>query len=277
MYNVNKDFFIKREDIMGYKNNKVGYRDGLLTSRAVIQKGDFAILPHDGLVENSIPGFEDTQISILASPRLGASFSDFIAKFNPGAKNTYGFGGEGIEVFVYIINGELLVKDEEKTYTLTSGGYAYFPAGSKMYFENMSNEVVEAFLYQRKYISLEGHKAHKVIGNSNDMEPIEYEGMQDVLLWNLLPTDDLGFDMNMHILEFKPAASHGYVETHYQEHGAYITSGKGMYNLDNQWYPVEKGDYIFMGPYVPQAAYAVDRNESLTYVYSKDANRNPGV
>ena len=50
-----------------------------------------------------------------------------------------------------------------------------------------------------------------------------------------------------------------------------------MYNLDNEWFPVEKGDYIFMGAYVPQAAYTVGRDEPLSYVYSKDANRNPGV
>ncbi len=28
--------------------------------------------------------------------------------------------------------------------------------------------------------------------------------------------------MNIHILTFQPGASHGYIETHYQEHGAFI-------------------------------------------------------
>jgi (S)-ureidoglycine aminohydrolase len=100
--------------------------------------------------------------------------------------------------------------------------------------------------------------------------------MKDVLLWDLLPTD-IGFDMNFHILSFEPGASHGYIETHVQEHGAYILSGQGMYNLDNNWMPVEKGDYIFMGAYVPQAAYAVGRGEPLRYLYSKDCNRDPKI
>lgn len=108
-------------------------------------------------------------------------------------------------------------------------------------------------------------------------EHIEYEGMKDVLLWDFLPTDDLGFDMNVHILSFEQGASHAYVETHYQEHGAYLISGQGMHNLDNEWYPVEKGDYLFMGSYSPQAAYAVGRGEPLAYVYSKDANRDPEI
>lgn len=263
---------------MGYKNNKTGYRDGLLTSRAVIKKNNYAIIPHDGLVNNVVPGFENTRISILGSPRIGASFSDFIAEFLEGGKNELGFGGEGIETFVYVIKGNLKVSGQDgEVHTLTDGGYAFFPVGEKMFFENGQTEMTEAFLYQREYEAIEGHQAHKVVGNRNDLTPIHYEGMEDVLLWDLLPTDDLGFDMNMHILSFEPAASHGYVETHYQEHGAYLLSGKGMYNLDNEWFPVEKGDYIFMAAYTPQAAYATDRNEPLSYVYSKDANRNPGV
>jgi (S)-ureidoglycine aminohydrolase len=80
--------------------------------------------------------------------------------------------------------------------------------------------------------------------------------------------------MNMHILSFEPGASHGYIETHVQEHGAYILSGQGVYNLDNQWIPVKKGDYIFMGAYSLQAGYGVGRGEAFSYIYSKDCNRD---
>lgn len=261
---------------MGYKNNKMGYRDGLLESRAIIEKGYYALIPHDGLVNNSVPGFENVNISILGSPRLGATFSDFIVEFLEGGKNELGFGGDEIETFVYVLSGKLKLSDEKESHELTDGGYAYFPAGEKMYFENLQSEMTEAYLYQRRYEPLEGHDTYKVVGNKSDLEAIEYEGMKDVLLYNFLPTD-LGFDFNMHILEFQPGASHGYIETHYQEHGAYLLSGKGVYNLDNNWVPVEKGDYLYMGPYVPQAAYAAGRGEPLSYIYSKDSNRNPGV
>ena len=67
----------------------------------------------------------------------------------------------------------------------------------------------------------------------------DYEGMSDVNFKNLLPTD-LNFDMNFHILSFETRGSHGYIETHYQEHGAILLSGEGMYNLDNNWMPVKK-------------------------------------
>lgn len=259
---------------LGYKNNKVGYREGLLTSRAIVEKNEYAIIPHDGLVQNSVPGFENVNISILGSPAIGASFNDYIVEFLEGGKNELGFGGEDVQTFVYVVSGKLNVSDGEETYELTEGGYAYFPAGELMYFENGQDEMTEAFLYKRKYEELEGHEAHRVVGNKDELTPYHHEDMEDVLLWDFLPIDDLGFDMNIHILEFQPGASHGFVETHYQEHGAYLLTGKGMYNLDNNWYPVEKGDYIFMGRYTPQAAYGVGR-EPLAYVYSKDANRDP--
>jgi (S)-ureidoglycine aminohydrolase len=79
--------------------------------------------------------------------------------------------------------------------------------------------------------------------------------------------------MNMHILKFEPGASHGYLETHVQQHGMYFLQGKGMYNLDNDWMPLEKGDYVFMDSYCPQACYAVGR-EDYVYIYSKDCNRD---
>lgn len=261
---------------MGYKNNNMGYLDGLLESRSVIKKGDFAIITPDGLVNNVIPGFENSDISILGSKKLGASFVDYIITMHQDGKNERGFGGEGVETFVYVVEGKLKVSDDKETHELTSGGYAYFPAGQLMYLHNAQDEETEIFLYKKRYEPLEGYEAHKVVSNVNDLEAIEYEGMKDVLLWDLLPKD-LGFDMNFHILSFEPGASHGYVETHYQEHGAYLLSGQGMYNLDNEWYPVEKGDYIFMGAYVHQAAYGVGRGEPLKYLYSKDCNRDPEI
>ncbi|MGT8000446.1 cupin domain-containing protein, partial [Escherichia coli] len=94
------------------------------------------------------------------------------------------------------------------------------------------------------------------------------------LIYSTKPPKELGFDMNMHILSFAPGASHGYIETHVQEHGAYILSGQGVYNLDNNWIPVKKGDYIFMGAYSLQAGYGVGRGEAFSYIYSKDCNRD---
>ena len=126
-------------------------------------------------------------------------------------------------------------------------------------------------------MNLEGVNRPRIVaGNSHDIAEMEYDGMKEMRIQDLLPTNDLAFDINFHILTFDPGACHPFIETHYQEHGAYLLSGEGLYNLDNEWIPVKKGDYIFMGPYVQQACYSVGK-EKLSYVYSKDCNRDAEI
>lgn len=259
---------------MGYLNHVTGYRKDILANRSVIKRGNYALLEPDGLVKNVLPGFEDCAVTILASPKLGASFVDYLVTLEAQGRNKEGFGGEGVEVFVYVVDGKIQALADEQIFELGEGGYLFCPEGVKLRFENDNDgRSSKLFLYKRRYSRIPGHEAHVVSGNAHALAFMAYEGMEDVGVKDLLPTD-LGFDMNFHILSFQPGASHGYIETHFQEHGAYILSGQGMYNLDNTWVPVQKGDYIFMGAYAPQAAYAVGRGEPLAYVYSKDCNRD---
>lgn len=251
----------------------MGYPKDLLSSRSIIHHGKFALIAPEGLVNNVIPGFENCSISILASPKLGASFVDYLVTMHPGGKNTQGFGREtDVETFVYVLAGEVKVYVDEEQFTLKESGYVYCPPYKKMYLENQENTDARLFLYKQKYRPIEGHETWVVTGHANAMEARIYDDMKNVHLQDLLPTD-LAFDMNFHILTFDPAASHPFVETHVQEHGAYLLSGEGMYNLDNTWIPVKKDDYIWFGPYVLQACYAVGRDK-LSYIYSKDCNRD---
>lgn len=252
------------------------YPIGPLVSRAVIRPNEFALIPSCGLVNNVIPGFSKCRCSILASPKMGASFVHYSITAEPdGACD--GFGGEGLETFIFVRTGSLQVTVDEKTHELVSGGYVYAAPGKIMRFINASLEETRIVLYKQRFVPLPGRAdlPWTVIGNVSDIVQREYDGMANVFIQDLLPTD-LVFDMNMHILSFLPGGGHPFVETHIQEHGAHLLSGEGMYNLGNEWYTVEKEDYIWFGPYVPQAAYATGR-EPLTYIYSKDCNRDAAI
>lgn len=254
----------------------MGYRTDLLSSRAIIKHGSFALIPPEGLVNNVIPHFEKCIISVVASPKLGASFVEYIVEMETGGRNTKGFGGNGIETFVYLIEGNLDVIVDGTKYELTEGGYVYAPPSLSMILENNSSTSAKFVLYKQRYIPVEGIGEPWVVSNNvNNLESIFYSDMIDVTLIDLLPTD-ISFDMNFHILTFQPGGSHPFIETHVQEHGAYLLSGEGVYNLDNDWIPVKKGDFIWMGPFVHQATYAVGK-EPLSYVYSKDCNRDPEI
>ncbi|WP_053955185.1 (S)-ureidoglycine aminohydrolase [Inediibacterium massiliense] len=261
---------------MGFRNNNMGYRQDLLSSRAVIKKGNFALIPKDGLVKNTIPGFENCDITILASPKLGATFVDYFVSMLQGGKTTTGFGEDGVETFVYVLSGEVNVTVHNQVFDLKNGGYVYCPPNEKMHLENVYSGTSELFLYKRRYKWVDGYKPYVYSKNIEDIIPQQYEGMEDVLVYDLLP-QGLEFDMNFHILSFEAGASHGYIETHVQEHGAYILNGEGVYNLDNHWIPVKKGDYLFMGAYSLQAGYGVGRGEAFSYLYSKDCNRDEEI
>ncbi len=258
---------------MSYLNNRIGHREALLETRSVVKKENYVVLEVDGLVKNAIPGYEKCDATILGSPEMGASFVDYLVTAHAGGKNG-AIGGNGIESFLYVVSGAVTVKNEDTEADLTEGGYIYSPAEKPFGFVNKSEEDAVLYVYRRRYQPLGEEKPYTVVGNVNEIPWVNYEGMKETTVKDLLPAaGNFAFDMNMHILRFEPGACHGYIETHFQEHGMLFLQGKGMYRLDNDWLPLQKGDYVFMDSYCPQACYAVG-DEDYIYIYSKDCNRD---
>ena len=74
----------------------------------------------------------------LGSPKLGASFVDYIITMHEGGKNSEGFCGQAdVESFVYILGGKVKVTAGEQEFVLEESGYVYCPPGTKMYLENL--------------------------------------------------------------------------------------------------------------------------------------------
>lgn len=253
----------------------MAYPEGLLKTRAVIRPGEYAVIPPQGRVRNVIPGIEGCTMSIIASPKLGASFVQYVGTALPGGGTVTPFAQEpDVEAFLYAMDGQgtLTATTCGHKEVLAPGGYVFSPAGKGLAFTNTTTAPVRFLLYKQRYTALPGHEAEPVFGNTATMEERIYEDMANVFIRDLLPTH-LGFDMNMHTLSFEPAGCHPFVETHVQEHGAYLLEGEGIYLLGAEWIQVQKEDFIFFGPYTPQAVYATGRGR-LTYIYSKDCNRD---
>lgn len=251
----------------------MGYPTDLLSTRAVVKTGLWAVIPKTGLVNNVIPNITGCKVSIVASPKMGASFVQYVIEADKNGGTTSLFGTEdNIETFIYVVNGEVNVTVEGKEYNFTAGGYAFAPAGTGLGFKAVS-ETSKILLYKQVYIPYKDLKAYVVTGNINEIPYRIYDDMENVFIKDFLPTDDLAFDMNMHILSFQPGGCHPFVETHVQEHGMYILEGEGMYLLDDKWMGIKEDDFIWMGAFCPQAAYGVGTTD-FTYIYSKDCNRD---
>jgi len=93
-------------------------------------------------------------------------------------------------------------------------------------------------------------------------------GLRQVLL-----PDEPAFDLAMNLFTYQPGATLPFVETHVMEHGLVMLAGQGVYYLGHEWMEVLAGDFIWMGPYVPQSFYATGAVPSR-YVYYKDVHRD---
>lgn len=252
----------------------MGYPNDILESRAVIRHGSYALIPPGGTVNNVIPGMEDCRVSIVASPKLGASFVQYIVDVEPNGRTTSPFAAQpGIESFLYVVEGGVQAQaGDGNREQLEAGGYLYAPPGRGLSFAGLGDAPAKMVLYKQRFIPLGDEIPAAVVGNANAMAFRDYDGMGNVQIKDLLPTD-LVYDMNFHILTFAPGGCHPFIETHVQEHGAYMLEGEGLYYLGEQWMPIKKGDYVWFGPFTTQGAYGVGR-ENFTYVYSKDCNRD---
>lgn len=252
----------------------MGYPKDVLSTRSVIKTGLYAVIPPEGLVKNVVPGLEGCEVSIIASPKLGAGFAQYMVHIPEILKKDANVKGkDDVEIFMYCINGDGYWTVDGEKVDMVSGAYIYVPCGKDLSFNITGTKQTDLILYKQKYTKLEEQPYPPIVtGNVYDMEYENYDGMENVQIKDLLPKD-LRFDMNMHILSFLPGGCHPFVETHVQEHGAYILEGEGMYLLDNEWMPIKKEDFIWFGAYVTQGAYGVGR-ERFTYIYSKDCNRD---
>lgn len=253
------------------------YPNGPLKTRAVVKPGVYAVIPPEGRVINVIPNIRGCNMTILCTPKIGASFVQYIGTAEPDGGTVTPFGAEtGIETFIYFLDGEgsLKVSAGDKTETFSQGGYAYAPAGVGTSFKNVGSKPLRFLLYKQIYTPHPDPKKtpHAVFGNVNNIQERFYDGMHNVFIRDLLPVDE-AFDMNMHILTFEPGGCHPFIESHVQEHGAYIYEGQGMYLLGEDWVSVQKEDFLWFGPYTQQACYGTGTGR-LSYIYSKDCHRD---
>ena len=76
-------------------------------------------------------------------------------------------------------------------------------------------------------------------------------GDPDLEVRSLFPADPC-FDFAVNTMTYQPGAALPMVEMHVMEHGLLMLEGGGIYRLNDRWYPVTAGDFIYMAPYCPQ-------------------------
>jgi (S)-ureidoglycine aminohydrolase len=228
-----------------------------------------ALIAPDGHVPSTLPGIDKATVVVLISREMGARFTQLLITFQ--ANGSAAFPSNVTEAFAYVLRGSVGAEISGKSHLLDMGGYLFVPAGQAWQLSGPS-EGAQVTLFFKKYLTLSGMvPPESVVGREDQVIGQPFLGDEDARLQVLLP-DHPSFDMAVNIFRYNPGAFLPFVETHIMEHGLLMLEGKGIYRLENKWYPVAAGDCIWMAPYCPQWFTAMGKSPA-GYLYYKDVNR----
>jgi (S)-ureidoglycine aminohydrolase len=236
------------------------------STRSVAARNHVLSTP-DTFVRTSPPGMRRAAAIVHTSPAMGAGFTQYTAEFEPAGQ----LGPTASQRFVYVLKGQLAVTVNNKRHKLGPGGYAYLPNGRSTVAAIPASCAV---VIEKKYQPLAGVKPPPALLATEDSAPGEPLGGDSWLTVRKLLPDQPAFDFAVNTMHYLPGAALPMVEIHVMEHGLLMLEGGGIYRLDDRWYPVSAGDFIWMGPYCPQWFGALGRVPAKYIIY-KDWNRHP--
>jgi (S)-ureidoglycine aminohydrolase len=222
----------------------------------------------DAFIRTQIPGSSKTNVIVHISPAMGAGFAQYSVEFEPGGS----LGESQWQRFIYVLEGLVVLECGSDTYTLAKNGYAYIPQNAVHRLH--ATEAARAAVIEQRYRTAEDISSPSLlVGHESSIQTQPLMGDADLLVRSLLP-DTMNFDFAVNTMSYAPGASLSMVEMHVMEHGLLMLEGGGIYRLDDQWYPVTAGDFIWMAPYCPQWFGAIGKSPAKYLIY-KDWNRHP--
>jgi len=222
----------------------------------------------DTFIRTNLPGLQGASAIIHISPALGAAFTQYAVEFEANGSlesNQY-------QRFLYVLDGTLRLKLDGQSHTLSKDGYIYLPHGVDH--RIVASTKARATVIEKPYQAISGISlASPIIASETDVIGQPLNGDKDLQVRSLLP-DTPAFDFAVNTMTYQPGAALSLVEIHVMEHGLLMLEGGGIYRLDDAWYPVTAGDFIWMAPYCPQWFGAIGRTPAKYLIY-KDWNRHP--
>jgi (S)-ureidoglycine aminohydrolase len=247
----------------------------ILSKNRAVVTNFYSLLPAEGILESKLPNFVGAKAYIHVSPDIGnARFVQMVLKMDSGGRTRVAID-DGLEHFIYVLEGSVSIEVNKIKDRLIPGGYAYIPVGSPF---NLLDAVGNTSLVwiKRRYEQIHVPAPGPKISHQNSKPEIPDEKAPGSFDQYLLDEEDLAFDMSMKIIILEPGAHFECVETHIMEHGLYMLAGKGIYYLAGDTHEVQAGDFIWMAPYCPQYYVCIGQERSAYLLY-KNINRDPHV
>jgi (S)-ureidoglycine aminohydrolase len=233
-----------------------------------VRRPNHSLHTPDAFIRTRLPGMVKAAAIVHASPALGAAFTQYSAELE-------GQGALGdcvYQRFIYVLEGSVRLELGGVEHSLEKDGYAYLPQG--MPHRVSATEPARLAVIEKPYQALAGAAAPApIVASEGSVSGQPLMGDADLTVRGLLP-DTISFDFAVNTMTYRPGAALSMVEVHVMEHGLLMLEGGGIYRLDDAWYPVTAGDFIWMGPYCPQWFGALGKTPAKYLIY-KDWNRHP--
>ena len=233
-------------------------------------KPDHLLQTPNTFIRTPLPGATDVEFVVHVAPQLGAGFTQMTAEFADGGA----LGPAPAQRFIYVLEGELQLSASGKQHTLAPGGFAFLPQGVPHTVRALARS--RAAVIEKPYepLSGEGNDFPTIaVDNEAAISSVPLMGDGALQVRSLMP-DGPAYDFAVNIMTYEPGAALSMVEIHVMEHGLLMLEGGGIYKLSDSWYPVEAGDFIWMGPYCPQWFGALGKRPAKYLIY-KDWRRHP--
>lgn len=270
-------------------------------SRSASQR-DHLLQTPDSFVRSPLPGLTGGSAVVHVSPAAGAAFTQYTVELEAGG--TLAPAKE--QRFVYVVSGEVHLSSQklashklvvqklvshkpasqkllaemtrglprvlDPKHSLGIGQYAYLPPVST--FAITARTAARIAVIEKPYQSVANIAPPQLlIGRESKVTSTALNGDPDLEVRALLP-DSPSFDFAVNTMTYQPGASLSQVEVHVMEHGLLMLEGGGIYRLNDAWYQVAAGDFIWMAPYCPQWFGALGKQPAKYLIY-KDWNRHP--
>ena len=242
------------------------------TTRGATGDGWYVLTPANHF-PSKLPFFADTLVRKLATPRTGsARFGMYLLELTAAGAGTERPLEPGFEQFFYVLDGAAELTLDGTAQRLQPGAFAYVAAAAAASLRALDGPA-RVLWTKRRYEPYPGVEAPQSFSGHRDDQPFGETSVPGLTRRELIPPQNPAHDFNISLIAFEPGVLFRLVEVHDEEHGLYMTAGRGIQWLAGDFREVEQDDFVYMAPYCPQYFYATGwrRTEYLLY---KDTYRD---
>jgi (S)-ureidoglycine aminohydrolase len=231
------------------------------------------------IVTSLLPGWRDTRAWIIARPLTGfaETFAQYAVEIAPGGGSDTPEPDPLAQAALLITSGSGILTIDGRAHPLSSGSYAYVPAGSTWQIHNNGTQALCLHWLRKRWEPAHDIEMPTAFVTHDDEADINW--MPNTGKWGttrFVDPNDLRHDMHFNIVTFLPGGRIPFAETHVMEHGLYVLQGTARYLLNKDWVDVGPGDFMWLRAFCPQACIATG-NEPFRYLLYKDVNRHPAL